>query len=147
MEKSEIIEFMKSAKNCSLASISKNGEPRVRIINPAVINNSEIIFHTGILKEMYGELELNSSTELCFFDEASYKQIRIRGTLQHDDSEKLIDKILSLPSRQFLKGWCEKIGKERFYSMFKVYRIKKAHAIVWTLDKNNEPNVLIPLYT
>lgn len=147
MEKSEIISFMQKAKNCSIATISREGEPRVRIINPAIISEKEFLFHTGTFKELYSELEQCGSIELCFLDEESYMQIRLRGTLVPDDSPETTKEILSLPSRQFLKGWCEKVGKDSFYSMFKVYRIKKADAIVWRLEDNNKPNVLIPLYS
>lgn len=146
MEKNEIVSFMKNAKNCSIATISSDGKPRVRIINPAIISENEFVFHTGSFKEMYSELERNSSTEVCFYDEESYMQIRLRGTLVQDCSSEKIDEILALPSRQFLKGWCEKIGKEAFHSMFKVYKIQNADAIVWRLEDNNKPNVLIPLY-
>ncbi len=146
MEKNEIVAFMQKANHCSIATISKNGKPRVRIIDPAIISEDEFVFHTGNFKEMYKELEENRFTELCFCDRESYMQVRVRGTVIPDTSSKKIDEILALPSRQFLKGWCEKIGKDAFYSMFKLYRIQEADATLWRLEDNNIPNIFIPLY-
>ena len=148
MNKGEIIATLKRIANCSIASIDPvTKEPRVRMINPAIISDKEIIFHTGTFKEFNTHLQEQKCIELCFFDSALYLQIRIRGIPVIDESNEVKEKILALPQRVFLNEQAEKMGRKRFLSMFCVYRIAKADAIVWTLKTNNEPNRLIPLYT
>lgn len=146
MDKSEIIAALQRAANCSLATISASGEPRVRMINPAIISDTEIIFHTGTFKELFHEMESATVSELCFFDPETYSQIRVRGTFVLDESQNLKEELMALPHRKFLRDWAEKIGKESFYSMLKVYRLPKADAIIWTMATNNEPNTLVPLF-
>jgi uncharacterized pyridoxamine 5'-phosphate oxidase family protein len=147
MDKDEILATLKKIANCSIATIDPlSGEPRVRMINPAIISDKEIVFHTGTFKEFGKQLQNLQKIELCFFDNGLYLQIRVRGIPVLDDSNEIKEKILALPQRKFLNEQADKMGRERFLKMFCVYRISKADAIVWTLKTNNEPNKLIPLY-
>lgn len=147
MSKEEILEVLKHIGNCSVATIdSVSGEPRVRMINPAIISDDEIIFHTGTFKEFDKQLQNQSKIELCFFDKDSYLQIRVRGIAELENNNEIKEQILAMPQRKFLNEQANKIGRERFLEMFRVYKISKADAILWTLKINNEPNKLIPLY-
>jgi uncharacterized pyridoxamine 5'-phosphate oxidase family protein len=147
MDKKEIVAALQRIRNCSIASIDPlSGEPRVRMINPAIISESEIIFHTGTFKEFNNHLQEKSTVELCFFDNDSYFQIRVRGIPVLEEDNEIKEKILALPQRKFLNDQADIMGRERFLKMFAVYRIPKADAIVWTLKTNNEPNKLVPLY-
>lgn len=147
MNREEIIGVLKKIQNCSIASIDPlSGEPRVRMINPAIISDKEIIFHTGTFKEFNKHLQDQKKIELCFFDNELYLQIRVRGIPVLEDNNEIKENILALPQRKFLNEQADKMGRERFLKMFCVYRISHADAIVWTLKTNNEPNKLIPLY-
>jgi hypothetical protein len=69
------------------------------------------------------------------------------GIPQLVDNNDIKEKILALPQRKSLSEQADKMGREQFLNMYHVYRTTKADAIVWTLQTNNEPDTLLPLFT
>ena len=116
MKKTEILAALNRIQNCSIATIDpSSGEPRVRMVNPAIISDTEIIFHTGTYKEFNNQLPEHKNIELCFFDKDLYLQIRVRGIPRLVDNNEIKEKILALPQRKFLNEQADKMGRERFY--------------------------------
>ena len=64
-----------------------------------------IIFHTASTKDVFKQITNNPKAELCF--NANGKQVRVTGTLEVIQDEKLKEEIFNHPSRKFLQAWKE----------------------------------------
>lgn len=61
----EILQFLTTNKDFSLATVDKNGLPRVRIIQLMKIKDNVLYFATAKNKELYQQLVDNSNCELA----------------------------------------------------------------------------------
>lgn len=102
-----------------------------------------IIFHTGIMKDVYGQVVNNPKVELCFNGNGT--QVRVSGELEIVDDNNLKDEISEHPTRKFLKPWKESGELNDFYKTFVVFRLKNGTATTWTIEKNFAPKELIKL--
>ena len=135
MKKQQIYEIINSNPQFFLATADKD-QPRVRGMFLYRADEEGIIFHTGIMKDVYRQIENNPKVELCFFDQKTGTQIRVEGELENVEDNNLKDEIANHPSRAFLKPWIESGGLKDFYKSFIVYRLKKGKAAIWTIKTN-----------
>ncbi len=144
MNKQEVLELINKNPVFFLATLDGD-QPRVRGMLLYKADESGIVFHTGLMRDMCRQISANPKVELCFNDYQSQTQIRISGELESDEDTKLKDEIAAHPSRGFLKPWKDSISTEEFHKEFVVYRLKKGTASKWTMNKNLEPKEYVEL--
>ena len=142
MNKKEIFDFLNKNSSCYLATVEGN-KPHVRGIWMYRADENGIIFHTGKMKNLFGQLQANQNVELCFNnanpDPAQYLQIRVSGVVSLDTEKKLKDEIVI--ARPFLNSIIAKYGEDSIV----VYRVKNLKATLWTFATNLEPKTYIDL--
>ena len=138
MTKPEIIKIMNNNPAFFLATVEGN-QPRVRGMLLYKADESGIIFHTGIMKDVYSQIINNPTVELCFNDFKEGIQVRVRGELELIDNNDLKDEICEHPSRTFIKPWRESGELEDFYKTFAVFSLKNGVATTWTIQTNFAP--------
>ncbi len=135
MQKEQIYNIMNQNPAFFLATI--DGEvPRVRGMLLYRADEQGIVFHTGTMKKLYGQILANPNVELCFVDQKSGAQVRVSGRIDIVDERALKEEITAHPSRQFLRTWKDGGEMEDFYDSFVVMRLKAGKAIVWTMAEN-----------
>jgi pyridoxamine 5'-phosphate oxidase len=140
MTPKEIIEFINKNQTCCIATIEGN-KPRVRGVMTYRADDKGIIFHTGVTKDFYKQLQANPNVELCFDnnDPQNFIQVRVSGIAIPENDVKLKEEIVA--SRPFLKPVVEKFG----YQALAVFRVQQLTATVWTMATNFAPKVFIEL--
>ena len=132
MNKTEIFELISKYPSMNLATIDKSGLPKTRGILMYSADENGLIFHTGLFKDLYGELKNNPATEACFLDTENYIQIRISGKAVEIDDDTLRERIINTPGREFLKPVIAKFGKEAI----RIFRIENSTASIWSMPSN-----------
>lgn len=138
MNKQEILELINQNPVFYLATC-EGDQPRVRGMLLYKADESGIVFHTGTMKDLYGQVMKNPKVELCFNDFKKGIQIRVRGELEVVQDNDLKEEICQHPTRQFLKPWRESVTTQEFYSTFIVFRLKNGIATKWTMEENFAP--------
>lgn len=133
MEKEEIYELMRDNPAFFLATV-EGKQPRVRGMLLYKADEEGIIFHTGAMKDLYGQVVKNNKVELCFNGNGT--QVRISGELEIVDDNNVKDEIVEHPTRKFLKPWKESGELNDFYKTFVVFRLKNGLANIWTMETN-----------
>jgi len=67
MTRSEILEFVKK-NTTSFMSTIEDGEPRVRAMDTAVVDENGLTFLTGVNKDVCQQLITDQSVELCYWN-------------------------------------------------------------------------------
>ena len=129
MTKDEIIGFINSNLICHLAT-SEDGQPHVRGMMAYRADEKGIIFHTGKTKDLYKQLLDNPLVEVCFFDQKTNTQVRVKGKAQNLDDDNLKRGIVA--ARPFLRPWVDELGLD----ILAVFRITECEAVVWTFETN-----------
>lgn len=144
MNKEEIFKLIHKNPAFHLGTAVDN-IPHVRGMMLYSADESGIVFHSGIMKEVHQQIVANPRVELCFNDFQNQVQLRVKGQLELVEDKAFKKEISEHPSRTFLKPWIESIGMEGFYASFAVYRLKGGQASTWTMDKNLEKKEWIQL--
>jgi len=144
MNKKDIFDLMNKNPVFFLAT-TEGDQPRVRGMLLYKADESGIIFHTGVKKDLYTQVVNNNKVELCFYDTNKGIQIRVRGELEIVEDNALKDEIAQHPSRQFLKPWRDSMDSQTFYKEFAVFRLKNGIAVKWTMADNFAPKNEIQL--
>jgi pyridoxamine 5'-phosphate oxidase len=134
LTRQEILDFINKNQACTLATCEGN-KPHVRGMMIFRADNKGILFHTGIAKDVFKQLQNNSSVELCFVNDNI--QIRISGTAVLENDLKLKQEIVA--KRVFLKPIADKFG----YESLAVFRVQKMTATVWSMATNLTPKEYI----
>ncbi|MGL5354369.1 MAG: pyridoxamine 5'-phosphate oxidase family protein [Clostridium sp.] len=133
MVKEEIYELMRNNPAFFLATV-EGDRPRVRGMLLYKADEEGIIFHTGAMKDLYGQVIKNPKVELCFNGNGT--QVRVSGELEIVDDNNFKDEIVEHPTRKFLKPWRESGELNDFYKTFVVFRLKNGIANTWTMETN-----------
>ncbi|MHB8124258.1 MAG: pyridoxamine 5'-phosphate oxidase family protein [Desulfitobacteriaceae bacterium] len=144
MTKQEIFELMNNNPAFFLATVDDN-QPRVRGMLLYKADESGVLFHTGIMKDIFKQVMKNPKVEMCFNDFSRNIQVRVQGELELVDDNNLKDEISEHPTRQFLKSWKESGILQDFYNTFAVFRLRNGIATTWTIKMNFAPKVEIKL--
>ena len=134
MNKNEILEFINNNPVFHLATL-ENGEPRVRGMLLYRADEEGVLFHTGVMRDVYRQLLDNPVVELCFSDQQRMIQVRVRGTAQLITDQALKKEIVNSPGREFLKPVVESHGLD----VLAVFRVVDCQALVWTMETNLAP--------
>ena len=97
-----------------------------------------IYFMVGKFKDVYRQLSINPSVELCFHKDNF--QVRIRGQVENLDKELDLKKEI-LEARPFMKTWIEQVG----FKFMAVFRVKNGIATTWSLETEMQPKDSISL--
>lgn len=140
MTQEEILEFINKNMSCALAT-SINNKPHVRGMWMYRADEKGIIFHTGVMRELYKHLMENPQIELCFHnnDPQNLIQVRVSGVAVPEKDDKLLEEIVS--GRPFLKPIVAQHGRESIV----VFRVKEMVASVWSMAKNLEPKEYVAI--
>lgn len=138
MNRDEILQFFNSHPACHLATIEGN-QPHVRGMMICKADKEGILFQTADSKDLWNQLEGNPKVEICFNDFQTGLQIRVAGTAEVVEDQRLKEEIVE--KRSFLKPAVEKRG----YQMIKLFRVRKGRALVWTREKNFDPKEYIDI--
>jgi len=133
MKKEEIFKLITENPAFFLATV-EDDQPKVRGMLLYKVDEDGIIFHTGSMKDLYGQVLKNPKVELCFNGNGS--QVRISGTLEIIDDNNFKDEICNHPSRKFLQAWRESKELKDFYKELIVFRLKNGTATTWTMATN-----------
>lgn len=142
MIREEIFELMKKNPAFFLATVEDN-QPRVRGMLLYNADENGIVFHSGTMKDLYGQVVKNPKVELCFNGNGT--QVRVSGELEIVDDITMKDEISEHPSRKFLKPWKENGELKDFYNTFVVFRLNNGIATTWNIEKNFAPKDRIQL--
>ncbi len=138
MTSKEVIEF--AAKNPVFAlGTTDGGRPRVRMMMLYRADDSGLIFTTGRDKDVNKQLQANPAVEMCFYDAAQGREVRIEGSVEPLNDLKLKKQIVK--DFPFLKPWVESQG----YEVMATYRLKGGKAVTWTMETNFDPKQYIQL--
>jgi pyridoxamine 5'-phosphate oxidase len=126
MTKEEILKFLNVNPAFSLATCEGN-IPHVRTLMLHKADETGIYFMVGKFKDVYRQLSLNPSVELCFHKDNF--QVRISGIAEKLDKD--IDlKHEILDARPFMKPWIDQAG----FKYMGVFRVKNGVASIWSLE-------------
>lgn len=138
MNKAEAYEMMGANLGFFLATC-EDGQPHVRGMMLYRADENGILFHTGVMKDVYAQIMKNPRVEMCFNDFKAGVQLRVAGKLEAVDDNALKDEIAEHPTRGFVKAWREGGVFKDFYADFVVFRMKGGLATVWSMEKNFAP--------
>ncbi|MGI6648969.1 MAG: pyridoxamine 5'-phosphate oxidase family protein [Bacillota bacterium] len=133
MTRQEMFDLMNSHPAFHLATM-EGDQPRVRALLLFKADESGIIFHSTVTKDIYQQVSQNPKVELCFNDFNKNIQLRVNGVLEIVDDNKLKDEIANHPSRGFLKSWRDRAIQD-FYHSFVVFRLSK-----WEVSSSSSCN-------
>ncbi|MDR1416521.1 MAG: pyridoxamine 5'-phosphate oxidase family protein [Prevotellaceae bacterium] len=80
----EVCDFLKKCEHYFLAT-ADGDQPRVRPFGTAVIFENKLYIQTGKKKDVSKQLQANPKVELCAFDPAAGKWLRIAATVVEDN--------------------------------------------------------------
>ncbi|MEI6218849.1 MAG: pyridoxamine 5'-phosphate oxidase family protein [bacterium] len=136
MTQQEVYDFVNKNPVCAMAT-SDGGKPYVREMMIYRADRSGMVFHTGVAKDVFKQLQNNPNVEFCFVKDDT--QVRISGTAVLENDLKLKEEIVT--NRPFLKPIVDKYG----YEPLAVFRVQKMSATVWTMATNLAPKKVIQL--
>ena len=137
MTKEEILKFLNKNPLFSLATCDGT-IPHVRTLMLHKADETGIYFMVGKFKDVYRQLSLNPSVELCFHNDNF--QVRINGKVEKLDKDIDLKKEI-LDARPFMKPWIDKVG----FKYMAVFRVKDGMATTWSLETEMQPQDLIRL--
>jgi len=137
MTKEQILKFLNENPSFSLAT-SDGTVPHVRILMLHKADETGIYFMVGKFKDVYRQLSLNPSVELCFHKDNS--QVRISGKVEKLDKDLDLKKEI-LEARPFMKSWIDQVG----FKYMAVFRVTNGIATTWSLETELQPKSIIQL--
>jgi len=138
VERQEVLEFVKRFPVSHMATV-EDGQPRVRAMQTAVIDDAGLTFCTGSHKDVCRQLSANPSVELAYWDPSSGCHIRIRGDMEVvgdlDLKQHIVDHVFT-----FLKPVVEAHGHEAIT----LFRLSSGQTYVWTQAIGHQPPEALP---
>jgi pyridoxamine 5'-phosphate oxidase len=131
MDKERIFQFLNENPAFSLAT-SEGTTPHVRTLMLHKADQSGIYFMVGKYKDVYRQLSLNPSVELCFHKDNF--QVRISGQVEKLDKDLDLKQEI-LKARPFMKPWIDQAGLK----YMGVFRVKNGVATTWSLETEMQP--------
>lgn len=139
MNREQIFEFL-NENSAAVVATSEDNIPHLRTIWTVKSDENGVLFHTGKMKEFYGQLVKNPHVEMCFMNPDKSIQIRVSGLARQFEDNRL--KLELLEKRTFLKDIERKTGSLDFLSLF---LLEKCQALVWAFATNMAPKEYVDL--
>jgi len=125
VERQDVLEFVKRVPVSHLATL-EDGQPRVRAMQTAVIDDAGLTFCTGSHKDVCRQLLADPAVELAYWDPGAGCHIRIRGDMEVledlDLKQHIVDYVFP-----FLKPVVEAHGHEAIA----LFRLSCGQTVVW----------------
>ncbi|TAN62934.1 pyridoxamine 5'-phosphate oxidase [bacterium] len=132
----ECVKFTNENPRCFLATV-EGDQPRVRGMHLMFSNEQGFYFTTGNFKGMYGQLQKNPKTEVCFFSPKEMRSMRIAGEVEFITDMKEKEEIFKKTQ------WLKNIIGTHDNAMWTPFRIQRGVAYFWTMAANLEkPNYI-----
>ena len=132
MDRKGILDFVSNSPVCHMATV-ENGQPRVRAMQTAVVDDSGLTFCTGAHKDICKQLLANPSVELSYWNPEEGKQIRIRGKMEHledlEAKKAIVENVFT-----FLKPVVERHG----YAALSLFRLSHGELRVWSNTQGHQ---------
>jgi len=128
MNRQDILSFVRNHPTSFLATVD-NGDPRVRAMQTAYIDDEGLVFCTGVHKDVCNQLRSNSHVELSYWSEEEGLQLRLRGRMEPVDSQALKEHIVNT-SFAFLKP----VVAEHGYDSLALFRLRAGEYLCWNRD-------------
>ena len=128
MNRQEILDFVRKAPTSFMATMEQ-GEPRVRAMQTAHIDEDGLTFCTGGYKSVSKQLLANGAVELSYWNAEQGIQLRLRGVMTVVDSLDLKKHIVET-SFTFLKPVVAQHG----YESLSLFRLARGEYRIW--DRN-----------
>jgi uncharacterized pyridoxamine 5'-phosphate oxidase family protein len=134
MTPQEVLDFINKNMACTLATCVDN-TPHTRWMWMYRADEKGIIFHTGVMRDVYKQLLANPNIELCFYngDPQNMVQVRVSGIAVPENDTNLREEIIS--NRPFLKPIVDQYG----HDTIAVFRVQQTVATVWSMAQNLAP--------
>ncbi|MCU0631744.1 MAG: pyridoxamine 5'-phosphate oxidase family protein [Methanolinea sp.] len=126
-------EFANHHPVCAVAT-ADGDQPRVRYFMMWFADKTGFYFHTGMMKQIYRQLQKNPKVELCFYDnsppeQGGGKMLRATGRVEWRKETALIDRLLEE------RPWIRSLGPDIEKSLA-IFQVKDGEAWVWTMADN-----------
>ncbi len=125
MNRQEILSFVRHHPTSFLATVD-TGEPRVRAMQTAHVDDEGLVFCTGVHKDVCRQLRSTASVELSYWSEEQGIQLRLRGRMESLDSHALKEHIVNT-SFAFLKPVVAQHG----YESLALFRFRSGEYLCW----------------
>lgn len=135
MNRQEILDFVRSNPLSHMATM-EDGQPRVRAMMTAHIDEAGLTFCTGVHKRVCRQLMASDSVELSYWSESHGLQLRVRGRMEPVDSLDLKQHIVSTTFR-FLQPVVDQHG----YESLALFRLSHGEARIWWRDRGGTETV------
>lgn len=139
MNREEIFKFL-NENSAAVVATSDSNIPHLRTIWTVKSDEKGVLFHTGKMKEFYGQLLKNPHVEMCFMNSDKSIQIRVSGLARQFEDTRVKQELLE--KRTFLKDIERKTGSLDFLALF---YLEKCRALVWTFETNAAPKEYVEL--
>lgn len=77
----------------------------------SIADQRGIFFSTGKAKNVFNQIVANPAVELCFYEQATERQLRITASTEQIDNPQIKSEIIN--KFPFLKPWIEQVGMEQ----------------------------------
>ena len=125
MERREIIDFVRENPTSHMGTVEA-GAPRVRAMQTAHISEEGFVFCTGTHKAVCKQLLPDPSVELSYWNRELGLQVRLRGEMEHFESDELKKEIVET-TFTFLKPIVEANG----YGVLALFRLAAGEYRTW----------------
>ncbi|HOT04414.1 MAG TPA: pyridoxamine 5'-phosphate oxidase family protein [Methanolinea sp.] len=129
----DCVDFAKRHPVCAVATV-EGDQPRVRYFLMWRAERSGFFFHTGKMKRIYQQLQMNPKVELCFYDTAPPEQgggrmLRVTGRVEWRKEPALVNALLEE------RPWIRSLGTDTD-QFLAVFQVKDGEAWFWTMEDN-----------
>lgn len=130
----EVLLIANQNPSCWLAT-SEDNQPRVRGMLMWFADETGFYFHTGTVKSLYRQIQLNPKVEAGFIrnpnDPVKFETLRVTGNMEILNDDELKNRLFL--ERPWLQGNRERAGVDTDVAIF---RIVNGSAFIWNMSWN-----------
>ncbi|MFP4380221.1 MAG: pyridoxamine 5'-phosphate oxidase family protein [Candidatus Sumerlaeia bacterium] len=133
MNRQEVLDFVKETPFCNMATV-EDGEPRVRGMMTAIVDERGLLFSTGTPKAVWQQILAQPKIELCYYNPEKQIQLRVRGEAKvvkdMDEKKAVVEKYPFLQQAIDMGG----------YDILSLCRIESGATSTWTAADPMKPS-------
>ncbi len=134
----EVLLFANQNPSSWLAT-SEDNQPRVRGMLLWFADETGFYYHTGKVKNLYRQIQLNPKVEVAFIrnanDPVNFETLRVTGSIEVVEDKELEDRLFQ--ERPWIQDNKERAGVETGVAIF---RIVRGSAFIWNMSHNLKEN-------
>lgn len=127
MEKQYFLNLLREVKSVSMATVNKDGLPKVRIIDVMLVENEKLYFCTARGKDFFNELMESKQIAIVGMNK-NYQTVRLNGKVHHLSNQKewidrifeenpVMNDIYPNESRYILEAFCISDGELEYFDL------------------------------